>query len=135
MPSGARNAESCSSLAWVRRKTVGASSRRARSAEAAASCHLEAHRGQGRRPLTSQSLVAHDPGPSLGPQSHRLGAVVAPEGEAELAQEDVDLPGVLGLDLHEVDRGGLPDVGQPSGLVDTTRGDPEVRDLVLQPGQ
>ena len=81
--------------------------------------HLEADGGQGRRPLASQPLVAHDPGAVLGPQSHRLGAVVSAEREAELAEEYVDLAGVLGLHLHEVEGGRLSDVGQPGGLVGT----------------
>ena len=67
--------------------------------------HLEADRRHGRGPVAGVLLVADDP---RRPRSTAVRPCcdAAAEREAELAEQHVDLAGVVGADLHEVEASG-----------------------------
>ena len=97
---------------------------------------LEPDGGHGRGPVARVLLVAHHPRRSLGPQPRVLAAMPAPEGEPELPQQDVDLAGVLGTHLDEVE-GRRVRRPRAAGIGGSARDGPRRSrgDQVLQPGE
>ncbi len=85
---------------------------------------LEPDRRHGRAAVARVLLVAHHARRSLGPETRVLAAMPPPEGEPELPEQDVDLTGVVGTHLDEVEGGRFGHRRQPHdrvGAADTVR--------------